>query len=820
MKHIVVFLFLIASVAINGQIVQKGSVTVFNSGKKPLAGTEILAIGAPATDADAAGGFSLNLANGRPGQALILSSVYKKGYEIVNRNIFSSWILSEKRPLEIVMAPNGTINESKEKYYNASLKNENARYLKVVNEINESCRLNKISEDDRLKKVTQLNNEVSARKEMLQQYADIFARINPDDIDAVEKKVLHLIEQGNMNEAIETYRTSQLLNKALGQLNISIKETDNIRTLIPVLYRFADVCIFSGGEANIKKAADIYKKIATDNPTDYTYVQKYANLLLNLQHKDAEVWIENCGKIATTATQQVEYLMRKSGILLLLNKNEAAGKSLGQLIQLLGDPKMELPFSVRYAHLIVGNSLYNSLFLRLGSYDEAIKMGLKNIEEIQKDKIIPADTKMEYLGNLYDAMSGYYASVDQYDKAREYEQKSFDIQCKYATNEEETNEATFSYYLSMASFDVIEHKLESAIAYCRKAIPLGEAIAKKKPQKNFLYSHAYVLLGSIAQMKGDWASSEKYYLQAYQILNLAPDTHELNLIGFWLNIATTLADLYITQNKMDKATIWVNKAYDMTSIVEKTDFIYYAKCLVMTYFSKAQLAYQQSNTQEAKKFYEMAFNVYEAQPNNQALSEQSYISILTNLGAIYMIEKNNTEAMRLLKKSQKIIQRKLKQEPESPELLISYANNVNNQGNIALELKNSAAAIDNFTQAKGIYEKFLPANEPQFTSYLVFAMMNLSSAYFMEKNAQAAEAMIAQSLEKTKKMSAQYPAIYQPIEVVVKLFQGVLYNRTGRSEQGQPIVARALEAAKAYSDNMIVKLMVGYYNNDELYQSK
>ena len=35
--------------------------------------------------------------------------------------MINGWILSEKRPLSIVMAPEGTIEESKNKYYSISV---------------------------------------------------------------------------------------------------------------------------------------------------------------------------------------------------------------------------------------------------------------------------------------------------------------------------------------------------------------------------------------------------------------------------------------------------------------------------------------------------------------------------------------------------------------------------------------------------------------------------------------------------------------------------------------------------------------------------
>lgn len=69
--------------------------TDFNSNKSPLPGVQLTATDAPATDTDASGNFQFNFSKQKPGMAIASPNVYKKGYELVNKDMINGWILSE-----------------------------------------------------------------------------------------------------------------------------------------------------------------------------------------------------------------------------------------------------------------------------------------------------------------------------------------------------------------------------------------------------------------------------------------------------------------------------------------------------------------------------------------------------------------------------------------------------------------------------------------------------------------------------------------------------------------------------------------------------
>ena len=186
-KNACFWIFLLLSGSAYAQMSQKGTVQIFNSNKSPLPGVQLTATDAPATDTDANGNFQFNFSKQKPGMAIASPNVYKKGYELVNKDMINGWILSEKRPLSIVMAPEGTIEESKNKYYSISVAHFSKKQEKAIEEINQLYIAQKISLQERSDRLKAMAEESRSFMNQIDQYAEKFARINPDDINAIEK---------------------------------------------------------------------------------------------------------------------------------------------------------------------------------------------------------------------------------------------------------------------------------------------------------------------------------------------------------------------------------------------------------------------------------------------------------------------------------------------------------------------------------------------------------------------------------------------------------------------------------------------------------
>lgn len=158
-----------------------------------------------------------------------------------------------KRPLSIVMAPEGTIEESKSKYYSISVAHFSKKQEKAIEEINQLYIAQKISLQERSDRLKAMAEESRSFMNQIDQYAEKFARINPDDINAIEKQVLELVNAGKLSEAIELYNKSGIITQAREKLLQKTKAEEDIDKLAEIMYRYADLCALTGGMETRRK---------------------------------------------------------------------------------------------------------------------------------------------------------------------------------------------------------------------------------------------------------------------------------------------------------------------------------------------------------------------------------------------------------------------------------------------------------------------------------------------------------------------------------------------------------------------------------------
>jgi len=195
------------------QVVQKGIVVELSSGNKPVSGVEILTTGAVPTVSNLNGEFQLHLSAAEAGDLLLVTKIYKKGYEVVNELEVKTRSISPSIPLRIILCKAGVLEESRRKYYQIGEDLYVKRYKALVDELKSEQRkgeLNKKEYDERLGKY---KKELHGSISKLYYYADQFARINRDGLSEIDASAMTLLEEGRVDEAIAVYEKSGLVDE-------------------------------------------------------------------------------------------------------------------------------------------------------------------------------------------------------------------------------------------------------------------------------------------------------------------------------------------------------------------------------------------------------------------------------------------------------------------------------------------------------------------------------------------------------------------------------------------------------------------------------
>ena len=196
LRHIIITLATAMTlIPLQAQVRQQGEVVLQNSGRQPLAGVQVRAMGATPATSDAAGRFDLHFSKSRPGQLLLLDDVYKDGYELVNEEALKQWTVSRSSILPIVMCRKGALAAAQEKYYEIGRSHNMARYAEACRQLDEQLAQNLLTEQQYNARLDKLSADYIKAMEHLEAYAYALACYNRDDLNQMAGNALALVEK-------------------------------------------------------------------------------------------------------------------------------------------------------------------------------------------------------------------------------------------------------------------------------------------------------------------------------------------------------------------------------------------------------------------------------------------------------------------------------------------------------------------------------------------------------------------------------------------------------------------------------------------------
>ena len=191
-----VLLFLLIGINAIAQTVQYGRVVEINSKGKTLSNVAINIPSVPdcqPTASDNEGLFRLVFNEHRVGDVIHGIHIDKYGYELVNHHIVhEGWTLTEKDTLRIVMAPKGTINEARSRYYSYLEEAYLSSYDSTTKHLREQFAQQLISEQEYNSLMGKAAHDLDVAFQHIDDYADMLARFNQDDSKMTVEEMLNI----------------------------------------------------------------------------------------------------------------------------------------------------------------------------------------------------------------------------------------------------------------------------------------------------------------------------------------------------------------------------------------------------------------------------------------------------------------------------------------------------------------------------------------------------------------------------------------------------------------------------------------------------
>lgn len=418
-------------------ITQKG-ITYRYNGKKPrtfIGGVYIKPVSADngVVSDEANGTFVMSLKNLQMGSRIGSVRVTKQGMMVFNQQAVEEWSV-RKDPLCLILCDANEFQKQKKRLIAIGERQAKKKYDIKLAELKEMNEAQKLKIDDYYNKLDSLEKEYQNALKHMDEYADVFARIDESEIDTLAQCAIELFNNGDIEESISMFEKGNYIKKLDDALKIKAqaKELRQVADSVEILADRdindylrtinAQIAAYKLNN-NFVKIGELLKGLA-DKINDAKSIWNYAYFCQDhIKYDEAEHYylkykelIEN-----TKANEhQLANLYNNLAILyketLRFRKSEDMYKEATEIYERLykNDPQ-QYQKRLAYVYYWYGMSKYqnNKLHELVIPFERSLQL-IKDVKEDKTDTLLYIKT----LSNLVDfnALDKNYANAYKYNK--------------------------------------------------------------------------------------------------------------------------------------------------------------------------------------------------------------------------------------------------------------------------------------------------------------------------------------------------------------------------------------------------------------------
>ena len=617
MRKIVIFFMVLlgtCNVLAQSVFVQKG-ITFRYNGKKPrtpLGGVYVKTATSPngVVSDENNGVFFLKLQNIKMGDRLGRATVSKTGLMIFNQQAVDEWS-ARKEPLKLILCDANQFQKQKNNLISIGRNQAEKKYKKRLAELEKKNKAQQLTLDEYYAKLDSINRDRDNAEKHMEEYADMFARIDESEVDTLAQRAIELFNQGQLEEAIKLFEQGNYLEK----LDDALK----IKTQAEELRQKAD-----SAEVLADKDIEEYKKSIQAQVSAYK--------MSNEWDKAAELLKGLADKLQTQDV--IEDYARFSVIQNLFTEAETYYKIYikKQLLLSKTNPQIyEYGLAVSYHNLAL---IYNNTN-RLKESEHMYKLALEIRKRLAENNtpIYESDLAQTYnnLANLYDDEQRLIESEQMYELALVIFKRL-----------EETNSQVYEPHLALiynnlgGLYNRTKQFLKSEQMYS-VALEIYKRLVGTNPQiVESGLARTYYNLGLLYSDTQRFSDSEQMYNSALEIRKrLAatnPQAYEIDLATSYHN----LGFLYRTTQRFSDSEQMYNSALEIYKRLAVTNPQAYEPDLAMSYNNLGVLYYDIQRFSESEQMYKSALKIYQRLAGaNPQVYDSDLADSYSNLGLLY-----------------------------------------------------------------------------------------------------------------------------------------------------------------------------------------
>ena len=219
MRKIVIFFMVLlgtCNVLAQSVFVQKGITFRYNgkNPRTPLGGVYVKTATSPngVVSDENNGVFSLKLQNIKMGDRLGRATVSKKGLMVFNQQAVDEWS-ARKEPLKLILCDANQFQKQKNNLISIGRNQAEKKYKKRLAELEKKNKAQQLTLDEYYAKLDSINRDRDNAEKHMEEYADMFARIDESEVDTLAQRAIELFNQGQLEEAIKLFEQGNYLEK-------------------------------------------------------------------------------------------------------------------------------------------------------------------------------------------------------------------------------------------------------------------------------------------------------------------------------------------------------------------------------------------------------------------------------------------------------------------------------------------------------------------------------------------------------------------------------------------------------------------------------
>ena len=466
------------------------------------------------------GTFALKLQNIKMGDRLGRATVSKAGLMIFNQQAVDEWS-ARKEPLKLILCDANQFQKQKNNLIAIGRNQAEKKYKKRLAELEKKNKAQQLTLDEYYAKLDSINRERDNAEKHMDEYADMFARIDESEVDTLAQRAIELFNQGQLEEAIRLFEQGNYLKK--------IDDALKIKTQAEELRQKAD-----SAEVLADKDIEEYKKSIQAQVSAYKMSNEWdkADKLLKgladkLQTQDA-IW-----DYAIFSQNQNQFVAAEKYYKLYINKQLLLSKTNPQTY--------EYGLAASYHNLAL---VYNNTN-RLKESEQMLKLALEIRKRLAENNlsIYQSDLAQTYnnLANIYDDEQRLIESEQMYELALEIFKRL-----------EETNPQVYEPHLALiynnlgGLYNKTKQFLKSE-KMCGVALEIYKRLVETNPQTAEPdLARTYSNFGFLYRDTQRFAESEQMFKSALEIhkrlAGANPQAYEPDLAESYNNLGVIYRD--------------------------------------------------------------------------------------------------------------------------------------------------------------------------------------------------------------------------------------------------------------------------------------